>query len=198
MRLTILHELKYGKAFSKVRPHLKKMPTHKRKHSKRVGRELHKAGLGHKSVYSGILHDFIERGGSIDKLHQLVGNLGLPAEVTTIVKSLSSDEKQDTKSNDNEPLEHIRSVLNTIKDEDIRNIIILVKIADRVDNLRKRLRKKGKIGRRYRQKSRDLMSFLSNNYTGKKKYFNNLMQSYQTVMAESINYNPSMELILDI
>lgn len=177
MKLSLITELKFRKARRRMRPLLVTMPKSKQKHSVRVGRELHKAKAGKIATYAGLLHDYLERGGDPETLSQHIDELGLPQKIVDVVHSLSDDEKN-VESSTNQPLEHLKWILQAVTDPDLRNIIILSKMSDRVDNLRKRARR-GKIGRRYAAKSEELMQYLASHYTGEERPFKRLMHAYE-------------------
>lgn len=176
MRLRIIYELNINKAIRKMGPLLKTMPKKKQKHSKRVAKNLHKAGVGKSGVYAGLLHDYLERGGNILTLAQHINNLGLPQKIVNIVQNLSDDEKF-ADAHPNRPLAHLQEVLPAIDDDDIKNLVILAKLSDRLDNLKKRLRK-GKIGKNYRRKSADLVRWLVSQYTGESNPLSKLLKGY--------------------
>jgi (p)ppGpp synthase/HD superfamily hydrolase len=181
MRLKIITELNLLKAAEKVRPLLSTMSKSKIKHSKRVAKSLSKAGAGKISVYAGLLHDYLERGGDVYALSQHIDEIGLPREIVDVVRALSNDEKDVNIDSYNKPLEHLKSVLNSVEDEELRNIIILAKLSDRLDNLIKRS-KRGKIGRRYRDRSFELIEWLQDNYTGKKKPIKRLLNAISEIL----------------
>lgn len=185
MRLSSITEVRFSKAYGKVQPLLSVMPAGKRKHSRRAAKELHKAGVGSKGIYSALLHDYLERGGDIETLASHIYDLGLPPDIISIVGSLSSDEKQEP-TEGNEPLEHMRQVIGSIDDADLRNIMILVKMSDRIDNLRKRARKRGKIGKKYGKKSQELVNFLLSNYSGKRKHMRKLLNAYNNIVGSKL------------
>jgi (p)ppGpp synthase/HD superfamily hydrolase len=176
MKLRYIAEFNWGKAKKKVNPLLSTMPKHKQKHSKRVGRSLEKAGAGKVATYAGLLHDYLERGGDIEALSDHIGELGLPQKIVMAVQALSQDENDISSAN--QPLAHLKQVLRGVQNEDLRNIIILAKLADRIDNLRRRL---PNISKRYRQKSNELISYLTKMYTGKNKPFRKLIRKYETI-----------------
>lgn len=166
MRLSLIYELKYGKAIRQMQPLLGVMPQYKIDHSIRVGRRLHKAGAGKRGAYAGLLHDYLERGGDIETLSQHIGDLGLPQEIARAVHALSSEDGVD-------PLAHMQEVLPTIKDDDLRNLIILCKISDRLDKIRQRTSGK------FQKKSRKLISYLASKYTGELRPLKNLLNKYR-------------------
>tara|TARA_R110000868_G_scaffold118613_5_gene314552 strand:- start:866 stop:1432 length:567 start_codon:yes stop_codon:yes gene_type:complete len=167
MKLRYILELDLKRAIAKMGPLLQIMPKAKIKHSKRVAKELNKAKAGKIGVYAGLLHDYLERGGDLYTLSQHIDELKLPPQIIQAVHALSADE-ENVKTQPNQPLSHIQAVLQGIDDDGLRNIVILAKLSDRLDNLKKR-GKRGKIGVKYRAKSLDLINWLSHNYTGKSK-----------------------------
>lgn len=173
MRLRLIIELKMQRAISRMMPLLQNMPKSKIKHSKRVAKTLNKAGVNKIGVYAGLLHDYLERGGNIYTLSDHINELGLPPAIVKITTALSSDEKN-AENNANEPLVHLQNVLKHIEDEELKNVIILIKLSDRLDNLTKRT-KRGSISLKYRLKSLELVDWLRYNYTGDDKPLNQLM-----------------------
>ena len=182
MRLHLIVELKFSKAIERMAPLLATMPRGKAKHSIRAAKNVHKAGGGKRAVYTTILHDFIERGGDINHLSDHIEELGLPKDIVLAVHSLSSDEKTESNTLENEPLLHLQSILPAINEKEIRDIIIIAKMGDRIDNLKKRIRKFGKIGKNYKRKSIELLDFLVSNYTGKAKLFDRLQQKFMELI----------------
>lgn len=180
MRLYLISELRFGKATEKVKALLATMPKHKRKHSIRVGKKLHKAGAGKAGVYAGLLHDYLERGGDVRRLLDHSQEFGISQQAIEAVKILSMDEKNGD-SVENQPLIHMQQVLPTLADPEMRNIVILAKMADRLDNLTKRARS-GKIGRNYRLKSDQLVSFLQSQYSGKQRPLLKLIRQYAEII----------------
>lgn len=180
MQLKFIYELKLSKAIAKVGPLLQVLPKGKQKHSKRVAKSLNKAKVNKIGVYAGLLHDYLERGGDLYTLTQHIDELGLPPQIVAVVRSLSQDENAEEGTDINQPLSHLQAVLQQIGDEEIKNIIILAKLSDRLDNLHKRLRR-GKLGKKYVAKSKDLIQWLSDQYTGKPKSFRKILNLYREV-----------------
>lgn len=178
MKLRLIAEFNWGKAKKRVDPLLSVLPKHKQKHSKRVGKSLEKAGAGKVATYAGLLHDYLERGGDIETLSDHIDELGLPKRIVLAVQALSQDESVDAGAA-NQPLMHLKQVLGKIKNEDLRNIVILAKLADRIDNLRRRL---PAIPKQYRKKSEELIEYLIEKYTGKGKPLRKLIRKYAEVM----------------
>jgi len=180
MRLRLIIELKLYRAIDKVKPLLDTIPKKKKVHSTNVARTLNKSKAGKIGVYAGLLHDYLENGGSLTHLSDHISELGLPPEIIKLVHSLSSDEKDS--GIDNSPLRHLQQVVPTIADPDLVNILVLVKLSDRIDNLIKRKRAK-KIGRNYRQKSVELYDYLKSIYNGEKKPFKILSRKFGKLLG---------------
>lgn len=188
MRLTLLTD-GWREPAKAVKPLLGTMPKHKRAHSRRVGRTLHQAGVPEHGVYAGLLHDYLERGGDLEHLSNHVYELGLPPSVMAVVQSLTSDEKHGSgagSDSGNEPLDHLSVVLaklpTTRDGRDLGDLICLVKLADRIDNLEKRLLQSGKIGKSYRAKSIDLIDYLILQYRGARKPFKRLLRRFNDLI----------------
>jgi hypothetical protein len=179
----MIAELKFGRLTKHVKPMLGVMPPAKQKHSLRVAKTLNSVGAGKVGIYAGAYHDYIERGGNVEDLTAHLDELGLSKEILTVVQSLSSDEKH-AEGKGNQPLEHIKQVLNAIQDQKTRDTIILVKIADRLDNLKKRIKTDGRIGRGYLNKSKQLLDYLQAMYTGKPKPFQKLLRKYYEILQK--------------
>lgn len=187
----VLSELRFRKAKKKVANLLDELPKKKQKHSIRVAKHLHEIGADDASVYAGLTHDYLERGGDAKTLAKHVDKKDLPDEVVPVVHGLSQDEAIDA---DNEPLEHIKQTLAATDDEEQRNIIIITKIADRIDNLRKRLKRDGKIGSKYLNKSLELVEFLAQSYSGRTKLMRRLLRDFSEIWGENdrITSEPAM------
>jgi hypothetical protein len=141
------------------------MPAGKVKHSLRVGATLAKTGGSENTIKAALFHDFLERGGSVGAMTHV---LGLDPHVANLVVAMSSDEKESDSSYENEPLNHIRQILGGKLDDETKNQIILIKLSDRIDNLKRRV-KAGGIGNNYIRKSKELCKFLFQHYTGDKE-----------------------------
>jgi len=76
----------------------------------------------------------------------------------------------------NEPLRHLESIVQALDDQDLIDIVLLTKLADRVDNLTKRARGGRKIGRGYCDKSWELFRYIRQYYKGENKPFRRLSQ----------------------
>lgn len=187
MKLSHINEVSISRAAGRMQPLLRTMPRSKRKHSKRVAHSLKKAGANETAIYAGLLHDYLERGGDVYSLHDHIDELGLPIKIISLVNVLSDDEKQ-SEDNSNQPLAHMQSILRDIADEDLKNMIILIKLSDRLDNLNKRV-KKGKLGKKYIIKSIELVDWLKGQYTGKNKPLKKLIAAINELVP-SIIFQP--------
>jgi len=163
-----------------MKPLLAILPKRKKKHSERVGKTLKDVGAGKIATYAGLLHDYLERGGSLEDLSDHIEELGLPRQIVQAVQSLSQDENYGTS---NQPLTHLKRVLKTIDDEDLRNIVIVAKLADRIDNFRRR-RNRDELTKLYRKNTDRLIEYLINQYTGKGKPVRKLMRIYSAIAGE--------------
>lgn len=184
MKLRQIIELKLQNAIRAMSPLLDVMPKSKRKHSRRVAKSLKRAGAGRIGVYAGLLHDYLENGGDILTLSQHIEELSLPKEIVDIVHILSSDEDV-AEDHSNQPLAHLSQILSQISDQGLKNIVILAKLSDRLDNLTKRANR-GKISKKYKLKSYELIEWLKLNYTGKSKPFNKLMRAINDIMPMAV------------
>ena len=192
MKLAILHSNRlvltlpedFGKHFKRVAPLLSVMPKRKQKHSRRVGKQLHRLGLGKQGTYAGLLHDYLERGGDLETLKQHLGSLHLPPQVINIIQALTGADKDipdPDESPENPSLDHLMHNLPNL-DQETKNMAILVKLSDRLDNLKKRMRIRGKIANNYKRKSLDIVNFLESHYTGVPKYFRKLKNKITGLM----------------
>lgn len=158
-------------------PVLNRLPKHKRKHSWRVAKSLYRAGADPDAVHAAVAHDFLERGGTMKRLQKVIDKHGLSPRVAELVRALSSEEKNDEQA-DNEPLRHLQHVLPTLPEES-RNKVILIKLGDRLDNLYRRGKK---IGKNYRRKTSELLSFLGYAYTGPQEKFDKLASQIRALL----------------
>lgn len=175
----IITELHMPSALGAVAPLLRRMPKTKRKHSIRVAKRLNNRA-DDEHVWAALLHDYLERGGSLSELSQHVNELGLSSRILSVVRALSSE--KDEQAEGNAVLAHLRSVIPTLDPEDA-NAVALVKLSDRIDNLRKRLRRDGKIGKNYRRKSAEVLEYLRGQYTGPEKWWNKLERKFVQLIS---------------
>lgn len=138
-------EYKFDKVLKRV------LPKGKVKHSKRVADRLKK--LPKEVQYAALFHDYIERGGDPVMLQQI-----LPDSSYQLVKLMTSESGES-------PIKTIQKRLSEIKNEDLKNFLILIKMADRKDNYEKRKRK-NILTDKYIKKTKKLVSFLLQSYTG--------------------------------
>lgn len=135
------------------------MPPRKVRHSLRVANMV--SHLPKKVRYAAAFHDYLERGGDISalkgKLHK---------DTINLVKLLTSDDNDD-------PLTHIKKAIKGVN-PDLKNFLILIKMADRKDNFEKRKRQ-NKLTKKYKDKTLKLISFLLQNYSGDPKLMDKLL-----------------------
>lgn len=146
----------------------KNMPVQKVKHSKRVA-NLVKLLTKSQDVYNAALyHDFLERGGSNEKLKNMVSSYSIK-----LVEFLTYYDN-DVKLSKNKSLDILKERFKDL-DTKTKNDIIEIKICDRIDNL---LRKKelNKLSNKYLIKSQELFDFLLNSYEGKNNSLLNFIQ----------------------
>lgn len=152
-----MHKKIHQDALAKV------LNKNKVKHSMRVVSHLDK--LPKHVKIAAIYHDFIENGGDENWLYNNVNS-----ESIKLIRHLSIEDGST-------PLEHLKSVISSIEDEDEKNFVILIKIADRLDNFKKRIRK-NELSEKYRKKTKKLLEFLIFNYTGNKKILKRLLKKF--------------------
>lgn len=138
------------------------MPPKKVDHSLRVGKTVSKAGMDDEAVHAAILHDYIERGGDINKLM----GLGISEKTLRIIHMLSVEEKVPGMDDNEHVYHHMLKTLDDLSiDLETKNIAIVVKASDRLDNLNKRV-KAGKLMPAYYMASQRLLALLFSRYTG--------------------------------
>jgi hypothetical protein len=136
-------------------------------------------------VMAALFHDFLERGGD----HSVLEKLGLPSGTIQVIDVLTSDK------GDEYPLEHLQKVLPTL-DENLKNMVILIKLSDRIDNLSKRV-DAGGIGNNYMNKSNELVKWLFQQYTGDPSYLMILRKRLKALgikAKKKYMQNPSLRL----
>ena len=163
-----LLELYMPDAVDAMKPLLKGMPKRKRKHSIRVA--SHVNGTHDDHVWAALVHDYLERGGKLHKLAKHAAEVGLSDRVVRIATALHMGKDEE---GENAVLEHLQRVIPLLDQDDV-NAVALIKLADRIDNLRKRLFLRGKVGRNYWQKSEDLIRYLKSVYDGPTEWFASL------------------------
>lgn len=145
------------------------MPKDKVFHSLRVGGTARKLGLDKEQVAAAILHDYIERGGDLAALSALK-HLGVSDHAIRVIRLLSVEEKTPGADDNQVVYDHIRKMLNDPGiDDTTKNICIIIKCSDRLDNLRKRVRR-GELTDGYYQASLRLLNLLMKNYQGDNKW----------------------------
>lgn len=158
------------------------MPRGKIAHSKRVMQAVRGSGAGRDAAMAAAFHDYLERGGDIEAAK---GKFQLSPMTTNVILHLSDPEKTENENDtNNAPLAHIQSILGSgnIPIEE-RQIVAIIKIADRLDNLMRRGKSPSK---GYIQKSQELLSYLFDFYYrtfGKDKTIKRLHNQYQELNA---------------
>lgn len=179
MKLNLLAESVVGKIRSIARPLLHRLPKKKRLHSIRVAKRLLKAGACRDTIHAGLAHDYLERGGDKPGLERHIDRHELSDKVLRIVQVLTNDEKETESDPDdspvNPPLEHLKAAINLPETtEEVKNLALLVKLSDRIDNVIKRLKRDGQLASAYSKKSLDIANFANMNYTGDQSPFRRL------------------------
>jgi len=130
------------------------MGKEKRKHSLEVGKEISKLGLSADAQNAAYFHDYIERGGDV---RRLIGKLQLSPLSIKIIEMLTGT---------GDPLKHMMKVLYDPNiDDETKNLAILVKIADRINNIDRRT-DEGRLTKEYLEKSKALLEELFRWYGG--------------------------------
>lgn len=138
------------------------MPGKKVKHSMRVGATAAKSGLEPEYIEAAILHDYIERGGDLSKLDQLQ----ISPRARRIIDMLSISEKTPGMDDTQEVQHHVEQMLRDPSiDQHEKDIAIIVKASDRIDNVTKRI-KAGKLNPNYKAASLKLFQTLLGSYRG--------------------------------
>ena len=137
------------------------MPRRKVKHSVRVAKRLKNTPT--EVQYAALFHDYKERGGDIEILKSV-----LDPSTIHLIELMSVKGKQSI-------TEYMEQTLNSITDSNLKNFLILIKLADRKDNFNKR-EKTRKLTPKYRKKTRELIRVLIHNYTGDKHLLNDALQ----------------------
>jgi hypothetical protein len=131
------------------------LPNKKLKHSKRVA-ELTKLLKDDTDIYSAaVYHDFLERGGEVIDMKEILTPYALE-----LVYLLTNQDEEDT-------LYKLKSVLSG-KSKSTINDILIIKLCDRTDNLKKRVQK-NILSKNYINKSTELIQWIWDNYTGDKE-----------------------------
>ena len=153
---------KGGVDWNKMFKTLKIMPKGKQAHSYRVGGHAAAAGASADEIIGALMHDYVERGGDIDKL--VKAGLVTKIQKDIILALSSSEEDVAAYAGDNEPLHHMQKVFAKMTDDGLKNTLAMVKTGDRVDNLNRRVWDPGRKGavtkKKYLKKSADLFNFL--------------------------------------
>lgn len=140
----------------------KVMPIKKFKHSKRVA-ELTKLLKNNVDVYSAaVYHDFLERGGSKKDMKKILSPYAFE-----LVKVLTNENKEDT-------LNKFKKMFGYTGGEFLNDIII-IKLCDRTDNLKKRSIK-NTLDKEYIKSSVELIQWMWDKYKGDKSKIKNFIE----------------------
>lgn len=151
----MIKELKNIKLFEyyvSTKPIKKVLSKNKLKHSKRVANNTSYMIYSEDVYNAALYHDFLEKGGSDTILK-------------TIVSEYSYELIQALSHSDNESV--IKALKNKLigKSEKFINDIIIIKLADRADNLKRRANDRS-LNKEYIKKSIKLIQYLYDSYTG--------------------------------
>lgn len=149
----------------KLFQHLKIMPKKKVKHSLRVATDVADVIDDRDVIFGALFHDYIERGGKVDRLP-------ISNKAKTLVKLLTTID-DDYKDSKNIPLSHMKDVISQVEDEELKNKLILIKLADRLDKFKNK-----RISKKYKNKSKELIKFLLKKYTGENKSAKKLKKQF--------------------
>ncbi|OGL63257.1 hypothetical protein A3E97_03895 [Candidatus Uhrbacteria bacterium RIFCSPHIGHO2_12_FULL_47_12] len=144
-------------SFKMAKPLFKGLSPEKRVHARNVSLRVARMLPEHQVILGALLHDTQEQ---IPKEY-LALKKELPQTVADLVDALSEDASH-VEGEENAPFAHLKAVLPTLSSE-FRNRVILIKLADRLDNLQKR-RQDGKIPKGYRKKSKELIAYLESEF----------------------------------
>jgi hypothetical protein len=137
------------------------LPNRKVKHSVRVANKV--SHLPPTVQDAALFHDYIERGGSIDDI-----KYELQPESIELINLLTNETGESVYT-------HVKKTLESIEDDQLRNFLILIKIADRRDNYTKRLRKRT-LTKKYKTKTKKLLKYLISKYTGSKSHLKKVIR----------------------
>jgi hypothetical protein len=158
------------------------MPKEKVQHSFRVGTTAAKAGLDSTYVDAAVLHDYLERGGDPKVLEKL----GLSDSALSIIKLLSIDEKNPGMDDNEAVYQHVLQMLRSNEPQRVKDIAIIIKCSDRLDNLRKRV-KRSNLTSDYYKKSMKLLNLLMGYFRGPSnwiKFIRNKLTNLNSKIAE--------------
>lgn len=157
------------------------MRKRKQHHAFQVRKLIQAGGGSEEAQRAALLHDLIERGGDIEEAKRL---FNLSDRTVNIVRHLSNTEDLEQENTPNAPLAHIQMILNSQEiPDDEKQIVAAIKIADRLDNLKRRINLGG-VGKNYSAKSADLLKWLFDFYHtnyGKDKPIKKLFKQYEDV-----------------
>lgn len=137
-----------------------KMTKNKQAHSFRVAKRAVKISRDITLMVTALLHDLQEQKPNLYKKKKAE----LPKAMQKMVDALSVPKAAGLSSikGENVPLKHLQDVFPLLTQEQ-RNALIIIKLCDRLDNLKKRIREK-KLSKKYRHKSKELFKFLAQEF----------------------------------
>lgn len=144
--------------FKTAKALFKELSPEKRLHVRNVSLRLARMLPDAEVVLAAFLHDAKEQ--TPKSFRALESQL--PGSVVRLVHILTEDKRFLNEDLHNEPLAQMKAILPTLEPE-VKRHTILIKCADRLDNLERRLRD-GDIPKTYRKKSRDLIAYLASEW----------------------------------
>lgn len=153
----------YEKYILEIDPIKRVLGNKKFKHSKRVANRVVKLDDREDLYQAAFYHDFLERGGQIESIQNELSPYSLE-----LIMALSKEEGQDT-------LEVLKKSIQGQDDGFIRDVF-LIKLVDRADNLAKKYQD-GDLGKKYLQRSRDLITYIHHHYPGDKSKINDFIRT---------------------
>lgn len=146
--------------FRKAKPLFKTLELSKRIHSRNVALQVAEILQEVDVILGALLHDVKERAPKAFRKQKR----GVHRDVVDLVEALTEDALDDGEDVENAPLAHLKAVFPTLSST-IKNRLIVIKLADRLDNLQKRS-EADLLSKNYRHKSKKLFKFLSVQFTG--------------------------------
>lgn len=162
---------KYNQFFEEynlnIRPAKKVLNSKKLSHSQRVAEMVVKLENREDLYQASFYHDFLERGGSLNKLFNLISPYSIE-----LVQALSKDEGV------NDTLEALKNTIINKSDRFVADVL-LIKLVDRWDNLTTK-NNEGDLNRKYLKKSRELVSYIYSNYPNDKSKIESFIAQYMS------------------
>lgn len=148
-----------------IKPARKVLNDKKLSHSQRVAEMVIKLEDREDLYQASFYHDFLERGGGLNKLNNLMS----PYSVE-LIQALSKDEGI------NDTLESLRSSIEG-RDNNFISDVLLIKLVDRWDNLTTKYNE-GDLSKKYIKKSRELIRYIYTNYPNDKSKIESFITTY--------------------